>query len=338
MEVATMTPGSLSVSAMLTRLAVMAAWLTIGTRAGAQVTQRDLDGARALHEQGKHAEAASAYADLRSRLTPEQAALAPALDLNRACALLAAKQPDEAEKAFLEADARATDAIVRSAARSNLGAIASARGDGLAGQKEGAEPDIPGALEAYRRAERHFRNALGDRPDDAGARRNIEIIQRKIARLLEQQKKKEEQQQQQDSEKRDQQNQGEQKKDQQDQKQQNKTENKDEQKPESQQQGKDGQPQDQKQGQPEPEQDPKQQDDAKKPEDPKEQGDPKDQKASDGSQQQQRPTPPTPTAQQKREFDRLAAEILDKEKKQRERFKQMMQLMRSRAAPVEKDW
>lgn len=55
-----------------------------------------------------------------------------------------------------------------------------------------------------------------------------------------------------------------------------------------------------------------------------------------GADQDARPVEVKPG--DRREFDRAAAEILEKERKHRERIRQLIRQMMQRQAPVEKDW
>lgn len=308
-------------------LSVGAAVLVVGAVApelAAQVSQPELDAPGLLVLEKRYAEAAEGYGRLIPRLTPEQRFLAPRLEFNRATALLAAGQAEQAAAALLKIDEETDDPGLRAAARANLAHLAAHAGEAA------AESDTARAIEQYQRAERLYRNALpGTAADQREAiARNVEVMQRRIVRLLE--KQKQEQQQQQNQQKQDQQQQDQQSKS-------DRQQNKD------QQQGKNGQQGEQKdQQQPgqgeqdKPEQGKKQSnqpEQGKQPEQTEEGGQeqkqPQDSAAQQGQSQAQQADP--------RDFDRAAAEILDKERKQRERIRQMLLRMR-RAAPVEKDW
>jgi cobalamin biosynthesis protein CobT len=314
-------------------LSVGAAVLVVGAVApelAAQVSQPELDAPGLLVLEKRYAEAAEEYGRLIPRLTPEQRFLAPRLEFNRATALLAAGQAEQAAAALLKIDEETDDPGLRAAARANLAHLAALAGEAA------AESDTARAIEQYQRAERLYRNALpGTAADQREAiARNVEVMQRRIARLLEKQKQEQEQQQQQQNQ------QDQQKQNQQQQDQQSKS---DQQQNKDQQQGKNGQQGEQKdQQQPgqgdenKPEQDKeqsKQPEQDKQPEQTEEGGEerkqPQDSAAQQGESQAQQADP--------RDFDRAAAEILDKERKQRERIRQMLLRMR-RAAPVEKDW
>jgi len=309
--------------------------LLLSIPAAAQVSQADIDTAQSLFAEKQYPEASKAFLDLRARLGPRQGDLAATLDFNRACAELAADQLDAAEGLLLDVDNRTRDRALRAAARYNLGQIAIKRADAL------AKEDAVKAGELARAAERHFRNVLTDNPGDADAARNIELIQRRYRkpadRPPEEKDKKDQsdnEQKKQDQEKKDEkkdeqdQQKDQEKKDQQQQDQQDKKE----QTPDKQsEQPKDGQSKDEQKKQ-------EGKDQESKDRDAKEQ---KADEAKDGTDDQKpaaRQSQPQPTAKEKREFDRKAAEILDRERKQRERIKQYMQMMRARAAPVEKDW
>lgn len=310
---------------------VWAAMLVFGPAApqlAAQVSQPELQAPGLLLHEKRYAEAAEEYGRLISRLTPEQRFLAPRLEFNRATALLSAGQVEQATAALLKIDEETNDTGLRAAARANLAHLAAVAGEAA------AESDTARAIEHYQRAERLYRNALPGTPTDQreAIARNVEVVQRRIARLLEKQKQEPQQQQQ------NQQNQPTQ--DQQKQEQQSKP---DQQQNKDQQQGKDGQQGEQKdQQQPgqgeenKPEQgkeQSRQPEHGKQPEKPEEgaedQKQQRDSAAQQGQSQAQQANP--------RDFDRAAAEILDKERKQRERIRQMLLRMR-RAAPVEKDW
>jgi Ca-activated chloride channel family protein len=283
---------------------------------------------------------------LTAALGSDQAQLKPTLVFNRGCAQLAAGDSTAAEKTFLDVDASAADPSLRAAARYNLGQIACKQAEPM------VEKDKAAAIETYRRAERHFRNALADQPGNADAARNIEVVQRKIAKLLDEQKKQEQQQKdpkdqqnKQDQKDQDKNNPDQQNKDQQKQDQDKKDQQKQDQQKKDPQQGQSGQDQKDQQNQQQQGKDGKKDE---KPSKPEEQKDKKPEEGKDGKdqqdQQQQDPqgADQQPQAngkpQDHREFDVKAAQILDKEKKQRERLKQLLQLMRARAAPVEKDW
>lgn len=318
-----------------------AAILLLAPAAFAVVDQSQVDAAGSLFADKKFAEAAGAYARLGEQLGPEQTHLAPTLGFNRGCAQLAAGDAAAAEKTFLEVDASATDLSVRAAARYNLGQIVAKRAESLAEK----QPDQ--AIETYRQAERHFRNALADQPGNADAAHNVEVVQRAIAKLQEQQKQQQQQQQQQK-------NNDQKQKDQQDKNEQNQDDKKQDQDQNKKDDKSDKQKQDQQKQHPS---DPSQQgkDQNKDIEgnktDQKKQAEQDQQKSEQqqqntGGQDEQRQNQDQQAQQQQqqakagdqREFDRTAAQILDKERQQRERLKHWLQLMRARAAPVEKDW
>lgn len=297
----------------------------------AVVDQSQIDAADALFADKKYADAAGAYSRLADALGPGQASLSPTLAFNRGCAQLAAGDAAGAEKSFLDVDAVATDPSVRAAARYNLGLIAARQAEQL------AEKEPKQAIETYRRAEGHFRNALADRPQDADAAHNVEVVQRAIAKLQEQQKQQQQQQQKQQQQQQ-QQQQDQQKKDD-DQKKQDKKDqgkqgkqDKDHQNP--QQQPKQDGKSDQSDKQKKPGQDQQQQQKQQQQQENKGQDKAEDSGDNGGQQQQAQQA----SAGEQREFDRTAAQILDKERQQRERLKQWLRIMRSRAAPVEKDW
>lgn len=318
---------------------VVTAFLLNPLPSSAQVTNSELDEASRLFSDGAFEQSAEAHAALLQRLSPEQSHLRPSLLFNQGCALLASGKPDLAAERLFAADSAAADPALRAASRYNLGRIESDRASSLAGQDRAA------AIEAYRRAERFFRNALPEQPAGSAARadtaRNIEAVQRRIARLLEEQKQEQEQQRQQQQD------------------QPNNPQNQPDQQNPS---GSDPKPSENKppqdQQQPRPDQGSQQQKDQQQSSSGSEQHDPSQAQPEDQPPQQPGQERPPPDVEQqkreagadqdarpvdikpgdRREFDRVAAEILDKERKQRERIRQMIRQMMQRAAPVEKDW
>ena len=303
----------------ISRAWTMAAILAAGAivlPVAAQVEQSEMDAAAARFAEKKYPEAVTLYDRLLSQLGPDEQHLRPVLTFNRGCDQLAAEDQPGAEKSFLEVDSSATDRRLRSAARYNLGRMACTQAEAL------TEKDRKAAIEIYRRAERFFRNAIGDEPDSADAARNIDLVQRRIAKLLEEQQQQD--QQQQNQQQTDQQQQDQQKQDQQ-----NQQPNQDQQNPDQQPQQ---QPQDQ-QGpnQPQQGQDQKQQQQPKPEEQKGDQQQQQEQQQQKGQEPEDQPSQqPAAKPQDHREFDLTAAQILDKEKKQRERMRQLLQLMRSR--------
>lgn len=306
------------------RLAAAVA-LLLGPGALAVVDQPQIDAAERLFTDKKYADAAGAYARLADELGPDQAPLAPKLAFNRGCAQLAAGDVSGAEASFLKVDAATSDLDVRAAARYNLGQIAAKQAEQL------AEKQPEQAIDAYRRAERHFRNTLADRPQNTDAAHNVEVVQRAIARLQEQQKQQQQQQKKDEQKQQDKQDQKKQDKDQQQKKDQGKQGNKSDQQQKQDQDQKSGKPDQQKKSDQEQKQ--KQQQQNADGKDKQQQSD-QAEKGGQGEQQQAQQASPG----EQREFDRTAAQILDKERQQRERLKQWLRIMRSRAAPVEKDW
>lgn len=146
--------------------------------------------ANALMADGKADDAAAIY-------TRDLAALgegAPArLWYDAGCALLAGKDFDQAEAPLKVALSRAEDEHLRAASAFNLGVLEARRAE--AGTKDGSES----SLRSLRRAERYFRTAAASDPTDAGAPKNVDLVQRRIAAIEEQ--RRQEQQQKQDERK-----------------------------------------------------------------------------------------------------------------------------------------
>ena len=150
--------------------------------------------ANKLLQDGKPIEAVDAYsAALAAAPSP-----IPELLFNRGCAQLAGNKLPEAEADFRSVLAKNAPDTLRSASFYNLGQIESKLADAA------AEKTIPDAIEHLRRAERCFRSAAAAAPDPA-ASKNIDLIQRRLAALLEKQKqeqqKKDEENQKQDKSK-----------------------------------------------------------------------------------------------------------------------------------------
>lgn len=317
------------------RCASLALWMIAcaAEAVDAQVTQAELDAPALLLQEKKFTEAADEYSSLISRLSPEQQFLAERLEFNRATSLASAGKPDEATASLLKIDDGTADQGLRAAARSALAQLAFQAGEAA------AESDTARAIEQYQRAERLYRNALpGISADNREPiARNIEVIQRRIAKLLEKQKQEQQQQQKQQDQNQDQRKQDQQ---QQDQSKSDQQQNHEQKQGDQGQQGEQKDQQDPSKGeqnkQDQGKQQSKQSEDGKQPEqtDADKQGQKadKEQKASTGQEGEQQVQQVDP-----RDFDRAAAEILDKERKQRERIRQMLMRMR-RAAPVERDW
>jgi hypothetical protein len=139
--------------------------------------------ANTLMQQGKPQDALAIYSAAAEKAGPA----APAeLIFNRACALLATDQIADAEAGFRAVLARAANDPLRAAAGYNLGLLESKRADAQQGANS-AE-----AIDTLRRAERLFRSASAPAPDPAAAK-NIDLVQRRIAALLEHQKQEEQQ-------------------------------------------------------------------------------------------------------------------------------------------------
>lgn len=127
-----------------------------------QGAARSAEGADALYAKGRYKEAEAAYrkldmdhpSDLRYRY-------------DRGCAAYQAGSLDEARAAFTSAARRAGDSDVKSRALYNLGNTAY------------KQNDFAGARDAYRQA-------LAAKPDDADARRNLELSLKALAKQKEQ--------------------------------------------------------------------------------------------------------------------------------------------------------
>lgn len=306
--------------------------LTLALPCQAQVTQAELDAAAQLVRDKKHAEAVDAFAALIPRLGPAQQKLAEPLEFNRAAALAAAGQAEQASAAFLKLDQATSDRPLRAAARASLAQISAQLAE------KAAETDLAQAIEQYRRAERLYRNALPETAVDQREplMRNIEVVQRRIAKLQEQQKQEQQQQQQQQDQQNNQQKQQQEQQESSKSKDQRQQESKDGENSQSspdQQQKQDSSEKGQ-QNQPEQKPSDKQQNESGEGSKPDQQEQQQSQEASEGKQAGELGKE---QGAQARDFDRTAAEILDKERKQRERIRQMLMKMR-RAAPVERDW
>ncbi len=168
--------------------ACVAAFLCIVAPAFAEDLATQTEAANKLLQDGKPREALDAYSAAISA-TP---APPPELLFNRACALLADSKLPDAETDFRAVLARNSSDSLRAAAFYNLGLIESRQAD------VAQEKAVPEAIEHLRRSERCFRSSTAITPDPAAAR-NIDLIQRRLAALLEQQKQ--EQQKQEEKEK-----------------------------------------------------------------------------------------------------------------------------------------
>lgn len=172
----------------LTLTALILALAPAGLSAADAVRTKLAEGNRLLAE-NKPEDALKAIEAARAALgsRPEP----PELALSAGCAKLALGKLDEADAALAALDRPGVPDAVRGRAAYNRGQIDFKR------SRSAAEKDPNAALEALRRAERHFRSALQSLPSDADAARNIEVTQRTREALEEQLRKQQEQQKQQ---------------------------------------------------------------------------------------------------------------------------------------------
>ncbi len=162
--------------------AVFLAMMLSATLARADDLPSQIAAANKLMQDGKPAEALAIYsaaADTAGANPPAE------LLFNLACAQLSAGQIAEAEKDLRTVLTSAPTSELRSAAAYNLGLLESQRADA---QQEQAPKD---AIDTLRRAERLFRTATSESADPAAAK-NIDLLQRRIAALLDRQKKEDE--------------------------------------------------------------------------------------------------------------------------------------------------
>jgi Ca-activated chloride channel homolog len=142
-----------------------------------------ISAANKLMQSGKPQEALSAY----SAAAEKAGEAAPSeLLFNRACAQLAADQLPDAETGFRSVLTKSGSETLRASANYNLGLIESRHADSK------QDTALPEAIDHLRRAERFFRaaNASATDPDAA---RNIDLVQRRIAALLDKQKQQDQQ-------------------------------------------------------------------------------------------------------------------------------------------------
>lgn len=333
-------------------------WTASGAyAAGDEGVDRTVARALELFEQGRHADALRELDSARERVRADNTALAAKIDYNRACVLSAMKEEGRAQEILRGLDRSAgADRRVRGPARYNLGRLEAARAEGL------STTDPEAAIASLRAAERHFRNALADLPGDADTIRNIEVVQRRRAELQRAQDQQEQSQERKpdQSQKNDQPQAGEQPRD---------TEGQGERSPQGerpqnqqppqregqQPQESNRQQQGQQQGQAENQPESAEQAEQNQPQQGSQQRDgPNEHPRREGAEQQKQPSEneqakPLPqhadesqageNKPEQREFDVAAAQILDKERIRREQIRRMLQqMMRSRAAKVEKDW
>ncbi|MFN7020557.1 MAG: hypothetical protein ACK4WH_04410 [Phycisphaerales bacterium] len=349
---------------VLATAALSVAWLTSASAyaAGDQSVDRTVARALELHEQGRHADALRELDSARALVRADRADLAAKIDYNRACVLGAMKEEVRAQEILRGLDRSAgADRRVRGSARYNLGRLEAGRAEAL------STTDTETAIASLRAAERHFRNALADLPGDADTIRNVEVVQRRRAELQREQDQQKQDQQKQDQEKKpdqgrksDQPQAGEQPQDTEGQgeksprgerrqsEQPRDREGKQSEKSRDEQQWQEQSPEQiraqagEQEGGDQPQQGSSQQDGRNKPprsegtdqeeqRDEGEQAKPTPRQADDGQAEERKP--------EQREFDVAAARILDMERIRREQIRRMLQqMMRSRAAKVEKDW
>lgn len=332
--------------------------------ASAQSIQQRTKQAADSFQQSHFDEALAALESARSAAVQADPSAVPTIDFNRAAVMLAQGRDDEAQRILKQVDASVPAGSLRADARYNLGQI-----EARAAEKV-VESDPRAAIARLRTAERFFRNALADQPGDADCARNIEIVQRRRAELMKKQEEQQKEQQSQNPQRSkdqrskspnnpsdqqpkaegpdDQKNGSEspQQPPQNDQSEQQHSQDQGERQPPKQDQPAQQpgeQPEQQQQPQPQaadskksesqnqPQQSPQQQQaDADKP----------DAQNPEQSESSQKPSPGGPDQAHKdaREFDVTAAQILAKERQKREELRRMFQMMRARAARVEKDW
>ncbi len=321
-------------------------------RAHAEPVREAIERGNTLYRKGEYAAALRAYDGVGG-----SGAARPEVLYNRACAEAALGDLAAAARLFRQVDGSGADAAVAAASRFNLGAIEYRRG------KAAAEKEPREALGALQRSERFFRGALELNPTDGEAPGHIERVQRDIKDLMDRIQEQAQRQQQQgqkrdkDQQQQDQQNTQQQDKQDQQQKEQNKQEGadskqegQDKPKPEradqskqpSDQQDQAKQPDQQKdqQKQDSPQSPPKQGQDQRKSQTPQQQEEQqqKEQQAQGAQQPQGQPPGPSPQAGPHR--DLTVAQILEKERRERDARERLMRLRRARGtgSGVLKDW
>lgn len=299
-------------------------------------TERDISPAAALAlankllAEGKSDQAAAEFERL-AETWEKQPGLRQEADrarFNQACALAAMDQAESAAGLLRRLSQETEDLNLRGNARHNLGLAEAALSE--AAMKE----DLPKAIDLMRRAERDFRNAAADQrrtlgQADADTMKNIEVAQRKAAKMEAEQKKREDEQKQQEK----QESQDKQKQDQQDEKKQEQQQSGEQQKQNSEeqqqkQQGEQGEQQPKPSG--DSEQSAKEQEAPEGPGKPKEEANPQKEALSEEQQQE--------LQEEQKTYDLTAMQILEKERQNRALIRQLLKRMRGKLAPVEKDW
>lgn len=291
--------------------------------------------ANRLLAEGKSEEALTEFERLADTWE-QQPELRHAADLarfNQACVLAAMDQAESAARLLRRLSQETEDLNLRGNARHNLGLAEAALSE--AAMKE----DLLKAIDLMRRAERDFRNAASDQRRTRGQAdddtiKNIEVAQRKAAKMEAEQRQREEEQQQQEKQEK-------QEKQEQQDKQKQKPEQKDTQKPEQEQgqqkqNSEEQQKQQDQQGQQEPKpseessQNSKEQEASEGQLKPKEDANPQKEALSEEQQQELK--------NDQKSYDLTAMQILEKERQNRALIRQLLKRMRGKLAPVEKDW
>ena len=279
---------------------------------------------------------------------------------NTALAHFTAGRPDDAAKLFRDLAGSTRDSALAASAQYQLGLIEHGRAVKSleSASRDTAADQADETLEFLRRAERHFRNAQGDATTANDARRNIDLTQRLIAavqRQREQQQKQQQQDNKQDQQKNDQDQNKEQKGDQNKQDQSKEEQSKQGQSNKDQQQKdpSDENPQQSPGDQRKQPQQKKNKDSQKKdaseptPGEKSEEEKAKQAKADKAKAEQQQAEKERQEQQQGKEgeakdpaqpFDLTAAQILDKERRERAALERILRQLSGRPARVEKDW
>jgi hypothetical protein len=276
---------------------------------------------------------------------------------NTALAHFTAGRPDDAAKLFRDLVSSTRDVALAASAQYQLGLIEHGRAvkslESPSPDKEAGNADQ--ILELLRRAERHFRNAQDDGATASDARRNIDLTQRLIAAVQKQRDQEQQQQQQQQDNKQDQQkNDKEQSKDQKSDQSRQDPSKQDQSKPDqskknqsdenSQQASGDQQKQSQqkknkdsqKQSQTDPE--PNEQSEQEKAKQAKADKAKADQQQAENERQEQQQGKDGDAKDPAQPFDLTAAQILDKERRERAALERILRQLSGRPARVEKDW
>lgn len=287
--------------------------------------------------EGKPDDAIKSFEQADALADPHRAAaIRESARFNIGLAHAAAKRDADAAKVFQSLADSATNPGIASSAQYQLGLLEHA--SAVQGMSAKEPAPIDQTIETLTRAERHFRNSLTGETTDDDARRNIDLTQRLIAALKKQQEEQQKQQEQQQ-----QQNKQDKQESQQDKKNQQKSS-------QQQQQSGEGDGQEQEQTQPQDSQGGQKQQqkkpNSKNPDKQQDPATPSQQDKGKGDKPEQKPPEQQAPQQsqqgekngQEKAFDATAAQILDKEKRERATLERILRQLSGRPARVEKDW